>query len=95
MGMLFIAMKCYGVIHSLCYLSFWCLLFVLIRHGLGGGSGPQRWIRALGKEAGNPIMAFHRPRFSPSFERAPHHTTTENPLRAVVHRLNSVVHPLR
>ena len=25
----------------------WCLLFVLIRQGLRGGSGPQRWIRAL------------------------------------------------
>ena len=24
-------------------------------------------------------MAFHRPSFSPSFERAPHHTTTEDP----------------
>jgi hypothetical protein len=33
----------------------WCLLFVLIRHGLRGGSGPQRLIRALGEEAGNPI----------------------------------------
>jgi len=30
----------------------WCLLFVLIRHGLRGGSGPQRWIRALGEETG-------------------------------------------
>ena len=27
----------------------WCLLFVLIRQGLRGGSGPQRWIRALGE----------------------------------------------
>jgi len=35
-------------------------------------------------------VAFHRPSFSPSFERAPHHTTIENPLRAVVHRLKSV-----
>jgi len=25
-------------------------------------------------------VAFHRPSFSPSFERAPHHTTIENPL---------------
>ena len=58
----------------------WCLLFVLIRQGLRGGSGPQRWIRALGEETGNPIMAFHRPSFFPSVERAPHHTTTENPL---------------
>ena len=58
----------------------WCLLFVLIRHGFRGGSGPQRWIRALGKETGNPIMAFHRPSFFPSVERAPHCTTTENPL---------------
>jgi len=66
-----------------CALVFvhWCLLFVLIPQGLRGGrSGPQRLIRALGEETGNPIMAFHRPSFSPSFERAPHHTTTENPL---------------
>ena len=55
----------------------WCLLFVLIRHGLRGGSGPHRLIRALGEEAGNPIMAFHRPSFFPSTERALHHTTTE------------------
>jgi len=68
----------------------WCLLFVLIRQGLRGGSGPQRLIRALGEETGNPIMAFHRPSFSPSCERAPHHNTTENSLRAVVHRLDSV-----
>jgi len=33
-------------------------------------------IRALGEETGNPIMAFHRPSFFPSVERAPHHTTT-------------------
>jgi hypothetical protein len=39
----------------------WCLLFVLIRQGLMGRSGPQRLIRALGEETGNPIMAFHRP----------------------------------
>jgi len=57
----------------------WCLLFVLIGQGLRG-SGPQRLIRALGEEAGNLIMTFHRPRFFPSTERAPHHTTTENPL---------------
>jgi hypothetical protein len=57
---------------------YWCLLFVLIRHGLRGGSGPQCLIRALGEETGNPIMAFHRPSFFPSVERAPHHTTTEN-----------------
>jgi len=37
-------------------------------------------IRALGKETGHPIMAFHRPSFFPSVERGPHHTTTENPL---------------
>ena len=60
--------------------TIWCLFFVLIRQGLRGGSGPQRWIRALGEETGNPIMAFHRPSFFPSVERAPHHTTTENPL---------------
>jgi hypothetical protein len=30
-------------------------------------------IRALGEETGNPIMAFHRPSFFPSIERAPHH----------------------
>jgi hypothetical protein len=41
--------------------SAWCLLFVLIRQGLRWGFGPQRWIRALGKETGNPIMALHRP----------------------------------
>jgi len=35
-------------------------------------------------------MAFHWPSFSPSFERAPHHNTTDNPLRAVIRRLNSV-----
>jgi len=52
----------------------WCLLFVLIRQGLRGGSGPQHWIRSLGEETGNPIMAFHRPSFFPSVERAPHHT---------------------
>jgi hypothetical protein len=44
----------------------WFLLFVLIRHGLRGGSGPQRLIEALGKETGNPIVAFHRPSFFPS-----------------------------
>ena len=56
----------------------WCLLFVFIRQGLRGGSGPQRWIRALGEETGNPIRAFHRPSFFPSVEWAPHHTTTYN-----------------
>ena len=35
-------------------------------------------------------MAFHQPGFSLSFERATHHTTTENPLRSVVLCLNSV-----
>jgi len=60
--------------------NIWCLPFVLIRQGLRGGSGPQRLIRALGEETGNPIMAFHRPSFFPSLERALHHTTTENPL---------------
>ena len=38
----------------------WLGVFVLIRQGLRGGSGPQRLIRALGEETGNPIMAFHR-----------------------------------
>ena len=33
----------------------WCLLFVLIRQGLKGGSGPQRLARALGIETGNQI----------------------------------------
>ena len=62
------------------YFLYWCLLFVLIRQGLRGGSGPQRLIRALGEETGNPIMAFHRPSFFPSAERAPLQTTTaENP----------------
>jgi len=70
--------------------SGWFLLFVLIRQGPRGRSGPQRLIRVCGEEIGNPILAFHRPSLFPSFERAPHHTTTENPLRAVVRRLNSV-----
>jgi len=35
-------------------------------------------------------MAFHRPSFFPFFERAPHHTTTENPLRAVIHLVFTV-----
>ena len=30
----------------------WCLLFVLIRQGLRGGSGPLRLIRAPGIETG-------------------------------------------
>jgi len=47
----------------------WCLLFVLIQQGLRGVSGPQRLIRSRGEETGNPIMAFHRPSFFPSFER--------------------------
>ena len=47
-----------------CCPTVWCLLFVLIRQGLRGGSGPQRLIRALGEEAGNPKMAFHRPSFN-------------------------------
>ena len=33
-------------------------LYVLIRQGLRGGSGPQRLTRALGIETGNPIMTF-------------------------------------
>ena len=59
---------------------YWCLLFVLIRQGLRGGSGPQRLIRALGIETGNPIMTFEqRSSFLPSTERAPHHTSTGIP----------------
>ena len=38
----------------------WCLLFVLIRQGLRGGSGSQRLTRALGIETGNPIMTFEQ-----------------------------------
>jgi len=57
------------------------LVWCLIRQGLRGWSGPQRLIRARGEETGNPIMAFHRPRFSPSFERAPHCTPTTIPPR--------------
>ena len=58
----------------------WCLLFVLIRQGLRGGSGPLRLIRAPGIETGNPIVTFEqRSSFLPSTERAPHHTSTENP----------------
>ena len=38
--------------------GIWCLLFVLIRQGLRGGSGPQRLIGAPGIETGNPIMTF-------------------------------------
>ena len=46
----------------------WCLLFVLIRQGLRGGSGPLRLIRAPGIETGNPIMTFEqRSSFIPSF----------------------------
>jgi len=57
-------MLCLKVTRGCCDHSlYWCLLFVLIRQGLRGGSGPQRWIRALGEETGNPIMAFHRPSF--------------------------------
>ena len=68
------------------------LTFVLIRQGLGGGSGTQRLTRALGIETENPIMIFEQQSsFFPSAERAPHRTSTENPLRAVVLRLNSVV----
>jgi len=70
--------------------GLWCLLFVLIRQGLRGGSGPQRLIRARGEETGSPIIAFHRPSFSPFFERAPHHNTAENLLRAVVLRVNFI-----
>ena len=40
----------------------WCLLFVLIRQGLRGGSGSQRLTRALGIETGNPITL----RFNPA-----------------------------
>jgi hypothetical protein len=65
---------CYGA-----YVLYWCSLLVLNRQGLKGGSGPQRLIRALGEQTGHPIMVFHRPSFSPSVERAPHHTTTKNP----------------
>ena len=54
----------------------WCLLFVLIRQGLTGGSGPLRLIRAPGIETRNPIMTFEkRSSFLPSFERAPHQTS--------------------
>ncbi len=38
----------------------WCLLFVLIRQGLRGVSGPQRLTRALVIETGNPIMTFEQ-----------------------------------
>ena len=59
--------------------------------GLWGGSGPQRLTRALGIETGNPIMTFEqRSSFLPATERAPHHTSTENPIRAVLLRLDSV-----
>ncbi len=47
--------------------------------------------RARGIEAGDLVMTFEqRSSFDPSAERTPHHTTTENPLRAVALRLNSV-----
>ena len=36
------------------YIVYWCLLFVLIRQGLRGRSGPLRLIRAPGIETGNP-----------------------------------------
>ena len=68
----------------------WCVPYVLIRQGRRGAAGPQRLIRALGREAGNLIMAFHWPSFCTSTERAPHHTTHRNSLRAEVLRLNSV-----
>ena len=62
------------------FAMMWCLLFVLIRQGLRGGSGPQRLIRALGIETGNPIMTYEqRSSFLPSFERAPHHTSPRIP----------------
>ena len=38
----------------------WCLLFVLIRQGLRGGSGPLRLTTAPGIETGNPIMTFEQ-----------------------------------
>ena len=57
----------------------WCLLFVLIRQGLRGGSEPLRLIRALVIETGNPIMTLARSSFLPSFERAPHHTSPRIP----------------
>ncbi len=60
----------------MCVFCAWCLLFVLIRQGLRGGSGPRRLIRALGIETGNPIMTFEqRSSVLPSIERAPHHTS--------------------
>ena len=68
----------------------WCLLFVLIRHGFRGGPGPQRWIRALGEETGNPIMAFHRPSFSLSLRGHPTTLPPRIPCWAVILRLNSV-----
>ncbi len=51
----------------------------IIRQGLGGG-GPQRLIRALGIESGNPIRTYEqRSSFLPSIERAPHHTSPRIP----------------
>ena len=60
--------------------AYWCLLFVLIRQGLRGGSGPQRLIRAPGIETGDPILTYEqRSSFFPSIERAPHHTSPRIP----------------
>jgi len=70
----------YGFVN--CRIIFLIGAYCLIRQRLRGRSGPQRLIRALAEETGNPIMAFYRPSFPPSFERAPaHHNTTENALR--------------
>ena len=38
--------------------GLWCLLFVTIRHGLRGGSGPHRLTRALGIETAKPLTLF-------------------------------------
>ncbi len=50
----------------------WCLLLVLIRQGLRGGSGPQRLIRALGAAMG-PSLLLERMSFDTHalFLRAP------------------------
>ena len=37
--------------------AFGAYFFYFFDRGLGGGSGPQRLIRALGEETGNPITA--------------------------------------